>query len=86
MSKIIEFEAILAIFELFEVLQFGTNLDQIDEKSTCHFWANSADCPRIYIETLDKSNVPRDVYLNSSKSGKWIFRGTLGADVVDMMV
>ena len=50
-----------------------------DEKSTCHFLANSADRPRIYIETLYKSNVPRDVCLNSSKSGGWVFKATLVA-------
>ena len=55
-------------------------------KSTSHFWANSADRPRIYIETLYKSNVPRDVYLNSSKSGYCIFKGTLVPDMVGMMI
>ena len=44
-----------------------------------HFLANSADRPRIYIETLSKSNVPQDVCLNSSKSGGWVFKATLVA-------
>ena len=35
--KIVEIGAILAIFEPFENWKF-----------TCHFWANSADLPRIY--------------------------------------
>ena len=47
-----------------------------------HFLANSADRPRIYIETLYKSNVPRDVCLNSSKSGGWVFKATLVAQKV----
>ena len=38
-------------------------------KFACHFLANSADRPRIYIETLYKTNFPWDVCLNSSKSG-----------------
>ena len=46
-----------------------------------HFLANSADRPRIYniMETLHKSNVPRDVCLSSSKSGGWVFKATLVA-------
>ena len=38
-------------------------------KFACHFLANSADRPGIYIETPYKSNFPRDVCLNSLKSG-----------------
>ena len=51
-------------------------------KFVCHFWANSADRPRIYIETLYKSNIPRDVCLNSLKSGGWHFKETLVADMM----
>ena len=42
-------------------------------KFTCHFLANSADRPGIYIETPYKSNFPWDVCLNSSKSGETCF-------------
>ena len=80
--KIVKIRAILAIFEPFEILLFGKISRKIREKSTCHFLANSADRPGIYIETLYKSNFPRDVCLNSSKSGRWIFKGTLVADVM----
>ena len=38
-------------------------------KFESHFSANSADRPGIYIETPYKSNFPRDVCLNSLKSG-----------------
>ena len=72
-QKIIEIGAILVIIRPFEV--FGrfcslccTVLTETGKKKR-HFSANSADRPRIYIETLYKSNVPRDVCLNSSKSG-----------------
>ena len=44
-----------------------------------NFLANSADRPRIYIETLYKSNVPRDVCLNSPKSGGLHFLASLVA-------
>ena len=56
--KIVEIGAILAIFEQFEV-----------SKLTCHFSANFADRPRIYIEPPYEPNFPRDVCLNSWKSG-----------------
>ena len=58
--RIVKIGAILAIFEPFEVLR--------------HLLANSADRPGIYIETLYKSNFPRDICPNSSKSGKYDFR------------
>ena len=54
-SKIVKIGVIIASFEPFKVLH--------------HFLANSADRPGIYIETLYKTNFPRDVYLNSLKSG-----------------
>ena len=45
--KTFEIQAILAIFEPFEVLPFGKHLDRIDGENTRHFLANSADRPRI---------------------------------------
>ena len=54
--RIVKIGAVLAIFEPFEVLR--------------HFLANSADRLGIYIETLYKTNFPREVCLNSVKSGR----------------
>ena len=72
--KIIEIGTILMIFKLFQVLQFGKNLNQIDAENIRHFSANSANCPRMYIETHYKTNFPGDVWLNSSKLAGAVFR------------
>ena len=48
-------------------------------KFTCHFLANFADRPRIYIETLYESNFPQDVFKNSSKRGGQHCKASWGA-------
>ena len=52
------------------------------ENFACHFLANLADRPRIRADSLKS----RDDRLNSSKSGRWIFEGTLVADMVHVVV
>ena len=61
--KIVEIGAILGIFEPFEILKIKKKI------ATCHFLENLADRPGIYIETPYETSFPRDVCLNSLKSG-----------------
>ena len=78
--KIVEIGAILAIFEPFEV--FKIHMPLFGE-----FGRSSRD----YIETLYESYFPRDVCLNSSKSGGYVFQESRVADMMiwwydDMMI
>ena len=69
-QKIVKIGAILAIFELFEVLKIHMPL------------FGEIGRPGIYIETLYESNFPRDVCLNFSKSGGYVFRESRVADMM----
>ena len=51
-------------------------------KFACHFLANLADRPGIYIESPYETNFSRDVCLNSLKSGGQHFKEPLVADMV----
>ena len=72
--RIVKIGVILAIFEPFQVCCSAKSRPKNQEKSIRHFLANSAKRPRIYIETHCETNFPRDVCLNSSKSGGCDFR------------
>ena len=74
-QKIIEIGAILAIFEPFEVRKFRVPLFG-------EFGRSSQDLCGSDYDSLKS----RDDRLNSSKSGRWIFKGTLVADMVDVMI
>ena len=79
LPRIVEFGAILAIFSRAKFCWSATSRQKIREKFTRHLLTNSAKRSRIYIETLYGTNFPRDVCLNSSKSGGYKFRGSLVA-------